>query len=62
MIAAVLQGLALGLMLSISGGTVILTILKQSINNGHKGGFAFIAGVSAIFLPRYLMTFLIIKP
>ncbi len=47
MIAAVLQGLALGLMLSISVGPVILTILKQSINNGHKGGFAFIAGVSA---------------
>jgi len=34
-------------MLSISVGPVIFTILKQSINNGHKGGFAFIAGVSA---------------
>jgi len=39
--------LALGLMLSISVGPVIFTIIKQSINNGHKGGFAFIAGVSA---------------
>jgi threonine/homoserine/homoserine lactone efflux protein len=47
MIAAVLKGLALGLMLSISVGPVIFTILKQSINNGHKGGLAFIAGVSA---------------
>jgi len=39
--------LALGLMLIVSVGPVILTILKQSINNGYKGGFAFIAGVSA---------------
>src|ERR1044071_8936927 len=47
MIAALLKGLVLGLMLSISVGPVIFSILKQSINNGHKGGFAFIAGVSA---------------
>jgi threonine/homoserine/homoserine lactone efflux protein len=47
MIAALLKGLALGLMLTISVGPVIFSILKQSINNGHKGGFAFIAGVSA---------------
>jgi len=47
MIAAILKGLALGLMLSISVGPVIFSIIKQSINNGHKGGFAFVAGVSA---------------
>ena len=47
MIAALLKGLALGLMLSISVGPVIFSILKQSINNGHKGGFAFIIGVAA---------------
>ena len=47
MIAALLKGLALGLMLSISVGPVIFSIIKQSINNGHKGGFAFIGGVSA---------------
>ncbi len=47
MIAAILKGLALGLMLSISVGPVIFSIIKQSINNGHKGGFAFIGGVSA---------------
>ena len=46
-VAALLKGLALGLMLSISVGPVIFSIIKQSINNGHKGGFAFIAGVSA---------------
>lgn len=44
---ALIQGLALGLMLSISVGPVIFSIIKQSINNGLKGGFAFIAGVSA---------------
>lgn len=47
MIAALLKGLALGFMLSISVGPVIFSIIKQSINNGYKGGFAFIAGVSA---------------
>ncbi len=47
MIAPLLKGLALGLLLSISVGPVIFAILKQSINNGHKGGFAFVAGVSA---------------
>jgi threonine/homoserine/homoserine lactone efflux protein len=47
MTAALLKGLALGFMLSISVGPVIFTIIKQSINNGQKGGFAFVAGVSA---------------
>jgi threonine/homoserine/homoserine lactone efflux protein len=47
LIPAILKGLALGLMLSISVGPVIFSILKQSINNGHKGGFAFIIGVAA---------------
>ena len=28
-----------------SVGPVIFTILKQSINNGHKGGFSFVGGV-----------------
>lgn len=46
-ISALLKGIALGLMLSISVGPVIFSIIKQSINNGHKGGFAFIGGVSA---------------
>jgi threonine/homoserine/homoserine lactone efflux protein len=47
MIGALLKGLLLGLMLSISVGPVIFSILKQSINNGYKGGFTFVAGVSA---------------
>lgn len=47
MIAAVAKGFALGLLLSISVGPVIFSVIKQSLTNGHKGGFAFIAGVSA---------------
>ncbi|RTL49283.1 MAG: LysE family translocator [Sphingobacteriales bacterium] len=47
MIAPFLKGLVLGIMLAISVGPVIFSIIKQSINNGHKGGFTFVAGVSA---------------
>lgn len=47
MTAALIKGLALGLMLSISVGPVIFSIIKQSINNGHRGGYFFVAGVSA---------------
>lgn len=47
MTVAIIKGLLLGLLLSISVGPVIFSIIKQSINNGHKGGFAFVAGVSA---------------
>ncbi|TKK66595.1 LysE family translocator [Ilyomonas limi] len=47
MIAALLKGLALGVLLSISVGPVVFAIIRQSLNNGHKGGFAFVAGVSA---------------
>lgn len=44
---AFIKGLALGLTLSISVGPVIFSIIKQSINNGLKGGLTFVAGVSA---------------
>lgn len=43
---AIIKGLAIGLMLGISVGPVIFAIIKQSISNGHKGGVAFIIGVS----------------
>ena len=48
----ILKGLGFGLLLSIAVGPVLLSIIKQSLNNGHRGGFAFIFGVSAsdIFL------------
>jgi threonine/homoserine/homoserine lactone efflux protein len=47
MLEAVLKGLGFGLLLSISVGPVLFSIIKQSLNNGHKGGLAFIFGVSA---------------
>ncbi len=52
MIAPLIKGLILGVILSISVGPVIFAIIKQSINNGHKAGYTFVAGVSAsdIFL------------
>ncbi len=46
MIEAVLKGLGFGLLLSIAVGPVLFSIIKQSLNNGHRGGFAFIIGVS----------------
>lgn len=47
MFEALLKGLTLGLLLSISVGPVIFSIIKQSLNSGHRGGIAFILGVSA---------------
>lgn len=44
-VEAILKGLAMGLLLVISVGPVIFTILKQSINNGKEGGFSFVIGV-----------------
>ena len=45
MIEAVLKGLALGFVLALSVGPIIFTIIKQSLNSGHKGGFSFVTGV-----------------
>ncbi|MEO5563107.1 MAG: LysE family translocator [Chitinophagaceae bacterium] len=47
MLEALLKGITLGFLLSISVGPVIFSIIKQSLNNGHKGGMAFVLGVSA---------------
>ncbi len=44
-IEAILKGIAMGLLLVISVGPVIFTIIKQSINNGRSGGFSFVIGV-----------------
>ncbi|HEX7905883.1 MAG TPA: LysE family transporter [Chitinophagaceae bacterium] len=46
MIQAFIQGIGLGLLLSISVGPILFSIIKQSLNNGHKGGMAFVLGVS----------------
>jgi threonine/homoserine/homoserine lactone efflux protein len=47
MFEALLKGFTLGLLLSISVGPVIFSIIKQSLNTGHRGGMAFVLGVSA---------------
>jgi threonine/homoserine/homoserine lactone efflux protein len=52
MTEALLKGLTIGFILALSVGPVIFTIIKQSINNGYRGGFSFVVGVwlSDIFL------------
>lgn len=47
MLEAILKGFTFGLLLSIAVGPVMFSIIKQSLNNGHKGGMAFVLGVSA---------------
>ena len=47
MIDSIFKGLGFGLLLSISVGPVLFTIIKQSLSNGHRGGIAFVLGVSA---------------
>ena len=42
---AILKGLAMGLLLALSVGPVIFTIIKHSINDGRAGGFSFVVGV-----------------
>ena len=42
---AIVSGLTLGLILALSVGPVIFTIIKQSLNNGYTGGFSFVVGV-----------------
>ena len=46
MVEAILKGITFGLLLSISVGPVLFSIIKQSLNNGYRGGLAFILGVS----------------
>lgn len=47
MLEVMLKGLTFGLLLSLSVGPVLFSIIKQSLNNGHRGGLAFVFGVSA---------------
>ncbi|MBS1919873.1 MAG: LysE family translocator [Bacteroidetes bacterium] len=46
MIEALIKGITFGLLLSISVGPVLFSIIKQSLNTGHRGGMAFVLGVS----------------
>lgn len=56
MLEVLLKGITLGLLLSISVGPVMFSILKQSLNNGHAGGIAFIIGVSASDITMVLIS------
>lgn len=46
MIETIGKGLGLGLFLAIAVGPVLFSIIKQSLNNGVKGGLSFAMGVS----------------
>ncbi|RYZ30683.1 MAG: lysine transporter LysE [Chitinophagaceae bacterium] len=52
MLDALIKGTTLGLLLAISVGPIVFTVIKQSLNNGLKGGMAFILGIffSDVFL------------
>src|SRR5215213_1372968 len=43
---AIGKGVLLGLLLSIAVGPVLFSVIKQSLNNGIKGGLSFVLGVS----------------
>lgn len=46
MLETLAKGITLGLLLTIAVGPILFSIIKQSINNGIKGGLAFVIGVS----------------
>lgn len=46
MVDALVKGISLGLLLAISVGPIVFTVIKQSLTNGRMGGLAFIAGIS----------------
>lgn len=46
MVETIGKGITLGLLLSIAVGPILFSVIKQSINNGIKGGLAFAIGVS----------------
>lgn len=52
MVEALIKGSTLGLLLAISVGPIVFTVIKQSLSNGLRGGLAFIAGIfiSDVFL------------
>ncbi len=48
MLDALLKGLLLGFWLAISVGPIVFTVIKQSLDNGWRGGLAFIFGIFAV--------------
>jgi threonine/homoserine/homoserine lactone efflux protein len=46
MVQALIKGITLGLLLAISVGPIVFTVIKQSLTNGRKSGLVFIAGIA----------------
>ncbi len=42
---ALVTGITMGLYLAISVGPILFTVIGQSLNNGIRGGFSFVAGI-----------------
>ena len=45
MLQALITGITIGLYLAISVGPILFTVIKQSLENGIRGGFCFVAGI-----------------
>lgn len=45
MLQALITGITMGLYLAISVGPILFTVIKQSLENGIRGGFSFVAGI-----------------
>jgi threonine/homoserine/homoserine lactone efflux protein len=45
MLQAFITGITMGLYLAISVGPILFTVIKQSLDNGTRGGFSFVAGI-----------------
>jgi threonine/homoserine/homoserine lactone efflux protein len=42
---ALITGITMGLYLAISVGPILFTVIRQSLENGTRGGFSFVAGI-----------------
>lgn len=45
MLTPLITGITMGFYLAISVGPILFTVIKQSLNNGVRGGFSFVAGI-----------------
>jgi threonine/homoserine/homoserine lactone efflux protein len=45
MLQALITGVTMGLYLAVSVGPILFTVIKQSLENGIRGGFSFVAGI-----------------
>ena len=53
---AIIKGLAMGLLLALSVGPVIFTVINQSVNNGKAGGLSFVVGVWISDFPLIILS------